>query len=164
MDIIEGRKTSQILSNSSRKHLVFLIDKNSFGIPLSSIREVIGESNISTVPNSPNFFTGLINLRGRIISVIDLRVKLNIKAAKESQRKTIIIIEHNSLTLGLLIDEVRDVENIPFDKIEKDLNLPGQLNKDHFEGVSKGTNGDLTLIIDLNNVLDLSTLKRLKLV
>ncbi len=149
---------------SAKKFLIFRIDSHLFGIPLSEVREVIGVTAITPVPNMPNFFRGLINLRGKVISITDLHHKLlfHDKGRDDQNKPCIIITEVQGITLGVMVDDVSEVTGIDEKAVERDLNLIGSVKQECIEGAAKSTQGKLTLLLNLSKIFDVSELASLK--
>ncbi len=145
------------------KYLIFSIIDETYGLPLSSVKEVIGLSPITKVPNVPEYFKGLINLRGQIISVIDLRAKLNLPKADYREKKTcIIILELDGFILGIIVDDVSAVAGFMSSQIQRNLDIQSKVSKEFVNGVAKTDNKKLTILLNPENVLNVDELKMLK--
>ncbi len=137
------------------KHLIFSLGSAHFGIELSSVKEVIGLSKITPVPHVPSFFKGLINLRGKIISVIDLRVKLSLPETKYRAKKTsIIITDINDLTIGTIVDDVNEVVGFKKDQIVDNLKTSSGVRNDYVTKVAKSGDDSLVPLLNISRVLD----------
>ena len=145
------------------KFLVFdLVDEN-YGVPLSSVKEVIGLTEITKVPNVPEFFKGLINLRGKIISVIDLRTKLKLPSTEyEDKKTTIIIAEIDDFTIGTVVDDVREVANFDTGQMEHGLDIQSKVGREFITGVAKTDGKKLTLLLDIGKVLSVEEMSLLR--
>jgi purine-binding chemotaxis protein CheW len=111
----------------------------------------------------PSYFKGLINLRGRIISVIDLRQKLNLSQQKsESKRPCIIISELENMILGAIVDDVIEVVGVDADKIEKNLEIAGASSRNYVTGVARFSQAPLTLMLDMGKLLNVEELLQIK--
>ena len=138
------------------KYLVFELMEERYGIPLSSVKEVIGLTEITKVPNVPDFFVGLINLRGQIISVLDLRKKLKLPEEKYKDKKTTIIItEFENVTIRTIVDDVKEVANFESSQIENKLDIQSSLGREFMTGVAKTNDNKLTLLLNIGKVLSL---------
>lgn len=145
------------------KYLVFTLAGERYGIPLSSVKEVIGLTEFTFVPNVPAFFKGLINLRGKIHSVIDLRTKLSLPESEYKPKETAIIItEIDSLVIGTIVDDVNEVANFNEDQIEKDLSISSQLDSDYITGAAKVNGKHLTLLLEIGKILSAEELAIVK--
>ncbi len=153
------------LSKESKreKYLIFSLLKETYGIPLSSVKEVIGLTDITSIPNVPDYFKGLINLRGKIISVIDLRKKLSLPEAEYEEKKTcIIIVEFDDFVLGTIVDDVSAVEGFMLSQLEHGLDINSKVSRDYIVGVAKNSNKKLTLLLDIAKVLNVDELKMIR--
>jgi two-component system chemotaxis sensor kinase CheA len=99
------------------KHLTFMLDREEYGIPISQVQEIVRVLEAAPVPNAPPYVRGVANLRGRILPVIDLRMKLGMTAVAVSEETRIIVITSSLGFLGMVVDRVCEVEEIPSDTI-----------------------------------------------
>lgn len=145
---------------TKKKHLIFNIHDKRFAIPLVKVKEVIKILDITPLPHVPDFYKGLINLRGKIISVIDLRTKLGFSDLQMDEKKTSIIISHvGEILIGSIVDEVVEVLGYSEADIEYSEVSKASRHGNSVLGVAKESNGDLTLIIDIEKTLDKSDFK-----
>lgn len=146
-----------------RKHLIFVLGEKRHALPLSKVKEVIGMTNITPLPRVPNFYRGLINLRGQIISVIDLRTKLGFKSDFVNPKRTSIIISYvGDILLGSIVDEVIEVIGYQDDMIDLTEASRVERSGDGIYGVAKDDDGALTLLLDIQLALDKTEFKVLK--
>lgn len=128
-----------------KKFMVFELDNKLFAAPLDQIKEVVALQDTTPVPEVPRYFKGIINLRGKIISILDLRTKLGIKETEVVLKKTsIIITEINNNQMGLIVDNVVEVAGINEEQIDRS----SYKNKDYITGVAKRENREITVILD----------------
>jgi len=153
-DFIEGSGGSGSLK-ISHKNLIFSLDHEKYGVPLSTVKEVIGMTNITPIPHVPKFFKGLINLRGKIISVIDLRIKLALpQVPYQAKQTSIIITDVNDLTIGTIVDDVQEVIGFEQEQIETELDIASSVQREYIDGVAKSEDNTLVLLLDIRKVLD----------
>src|ERR1051326_8753850 len=111
----------------SGKYLTFLLANEEFGIRVLKVREIMGMQEITAVPQTPSYIKGVINLRGKVVPVIDLRLKFGLPAADYTQRTCIIVTqiqgESGSVLMGIVVDGVSDVLNLTASEIEDTPNL-----------------------------------------
>jgi purine-binding chemotaxis protein CheW len=151
------------------QYLTFTLDKEVFALEIGRIREVIDYLNVTPVPRMPVFLRGVINLRGNVVPVIDLRLMLGMKATEKKVDTCIIItevmIEENSLHLGMLADSVQEVIDVDASQIDPAPKLGTMLNTDFIRGMGK--RGDaFFIILNIDRVLsssDLSMVNKMKL-
>lgn len=139
----------------SSKYLTFDLDENDYGIPILKVSEIIGITQITPVPKTPSFIKGIINLRGRIIPVMDLRLKFGMSERAYDQNTCIIIINLNvsgqAKQMGVVVDIVSEVCNIPESDIEAPPSYGG--NNDHsISGVGK-IKDRVVILLDIENII-----------
>lgn len=143
------------------KHLIFKLEDNDYGIPIMFVNEIIGLMDITPVPQTPYFFKGIINLRGKIIPVIDLRLKFNMDDKAYDEKTCIIIVnisqnEKNDF-VGLVVDMVSEVYNIPSSEIETNFKYGMNTENNILTGMGKIKEKvvmllDITTIINWNDI------------
>jgi purine-binding chemotaxis protein CheW len=143
------------------QYLTFTLDKEVFAIEINRIREVIDYLNVTPVPRMPVFLRGVINLRGNVVPVIDLRLMLGMKATEKKVDTCIIItevvIEQTSIHLGMLADSVQEVIDVDSSQIDAPPKLGTMLNTDFIRGMGK--RGDaFFIILNIDRVLSCSDL------
>jgi len=138
----------------------FRIGRETFGLPISLVREIVRVPEITSVPNAPDYIEGVINLRGRIIPVVDLRKRFGEKLIEAHKKNRIVVVELESRSLGLIVNSASEVMKIPPSEIEAPHNVfqEGELN--YITGVGK-LKGRLVILLDLNRVLQRGELQRL---
>ena len=134
------------------KYLTFRLGSEEYGIEIKYIIEIIGIQKITAVPNIKSYIKGIINLRGIINPVVDVRMRFNLAPREYDDRTCIIVVELNNISLGLIVDEVSEVINIPPDKISP----PPQTNKgsqSHFlQGIAK-VGEQVKIILNIDRLL-----------
>jgi len=104
------------------KYMTFKLADEEYGLPILIVREIIGLMDIKHVPCTSEFISGVINLRGRVIPVVDLRLKFGMPGAEATDQTVIIVVQYQragqDVTMGILVDEVLEVLSIPADQIE----------------------------------------------
>jgi purine-binding chemotaxis protein CheW len=130
----------------------FSIDELLFGLKILNIQEIIRFTEITPIPNSPSFVEGVVNLRGRVIPVIDLRKKMSLPLKEPSNTSRIIISEIGSTTVGFIVDSVNEVMYISADIMEKPPDLALSINSEFIKSIAK-LDDSLLIMLDLENVL-----------
>ena len=138
-------------TTQEQRFLTFSLGVEEYAIPLLSVREVIAVPEITPMPFTPTYFLGLMNLRGQVISIIDLRQKLGVKAQTSSEN-AVIICELNAGHLGILIDSVNAVITPSTESISAPPEIQGSLNLECVAGVFRNQE-KLILIIDIEKTL-----------
>ena len=100
------------------KYLTFHLAKEDYAVEIRHVTEIIGIQRITEVPDMPDFVRGVINLRGKIIPVIDVRTRFKIEAKEYDDRTCIIVVNINDMSVGLVVDEVSEVASIPEEQVE----------------------------------------------
>lgn len=136
-----------------KKYMTLTLGPERFAIPLSVVKEVIGLTRITPIPEMPKYFRGLINLRGKVISTIDLRDKLGLNLTDQATKPCIVICDIGDLTLGTIVDEVNEVSSWDPEQIEANLDLESSVARNYLEGVAKFPDKPMTLILNLEKVL-----------
>ena len=137
---------SDTVANSSEQYVTFLINNETYGIEVLKVKEIVGMTNITSVPNSEKYLKGVINLRGIVVPVIDLRIKFNIPEKEYDAFTVILIIEHRESLVGVIVDSVSDVITAP-GQLQDVPNFHVSIDRDVIKGV---LNKDNNLIIVLN--------------
>ncbi|OQY57834.1 MAG: hypothetical protein B6245_15020 [Desulfobacteraceae bacterium 4572_88] len=141
----------------------FVIGKEQFGVDILSVQEIIRSAPITAVPNSPEFIEGVINLRGSIIPVIDLRKRLNLHKSKEAEPVTwILIINVDERVTGFIVDAVTEVLKIQKKTIESppDIVMAG-LKSQYIHGVCEIDTG-LLILLDFSRILQIGEVRKLR--
>jgi len=145
-------------SNAGRegKYLTFSLAGEEYGIGILKVREIIGMMPITPVPRTPDFVKGVINLRGKVIPVIDLRLRFGLKAMAYAERTCIIVVEirgdSGAVPMGIVVDAVSEVLNIRAVDIENTPSFGVKLDTDFILGMAK-TDGGVKILLDIDRVL-----------
>ena len=138
------------------KYLTFTLADEEYGIGILKIKEIIGMMTVTTVPQTPEFVKGVINLRGKVIPVIDLRLKFGMEPMDYTERTCIIVVEIDgtagTVQIGIVVDSVSEVLNIKADEIEDTPTFGTRLNTDYILGMAK-MEGGVKILLDINRVL-----------
>jgi len=144
--------------------LTFRIGGESFGLELSRTREILEYDSVTSVPLMPAFISGVINLRGEVVPIIDLAVRLGRTAIEVNRRTCVIVIEieseGQSHTLGLLADAVHEVAEIPATDIEGAPAFGAKIRAEFIQGIAK-KDGEFIIILDANKTLSMRELAKL---
>jgi purine-binding chemotaxis protein CheW len=147
-----------------KQYLTFRIGNENYGLELSQTREIIEYSGITEVPLMPNFLRGVINLRGDVVPVIDLAVRLGRKSIEVQKRTCIIVVELQSNeqnhVLGLLADSVSEVIEMSDDSIEDAPSFGANIRADFIQGIAK-RDDEFVVLLDANNALSIRELAHL---
>lgn len=134
-------------------HLVgFRVGRETFGVPISMVREIVRVPEITAVPNAPEHIEGVINLRGKIVPVVDLRRRFGQTDLQRSKKNRILVVELTDKIVGLLVQSASEVLKIPPSEVERPDNLLQENEQNCVTGVGK-LHGRLILLLDLGRVL-----------
>ncbi len=149
----EQLNEDQKKSYNERQIVIFRLGKEEFGVDINEVREIIKLEDITNIPNTAAYINGVINLRGKIIVVIDLEKKLNLATSERNKDTRIIVIEQNDSTIGMVVDECNEVMRLNGDQIEPAPDIiTKKINADYIEGVGI-LEERLIILLDLAKVL-----------
>lgn len=158
-------QAARALTDIQGKYLSFSLGNEEYGISILKTKEIIGMMPVTTVPQTPEFVKGVINLRGRVIPVVDLRLRFGMDAADYTERTCIIVTEiagkTESVPVGIVVDSVSDVLNIRGEDIEAAPRLGIKLTTDYILGTAK-MEGRVKILLDIDRVLGGKEVTRLK--
>ncbi len=141
----------------------FMVGKESFGVDIGRVQEIVTVPEITRVPDTPDFVEGIINLRGKIVSVVDLRKRLKFNCTGTDKKNRILVTEIEGKVVGLIVDEVSEVLRLNPDNIEPPPELVNSVGAEYITGVGKLVDG-IILLLDLGKVLDLEEIAKIKVV
>lgn len=137
----------------TEKYLTFFIEDQLFALKSSGVAEIIRMQPITFIPKLPPFLKGVINLRGKIVPLIDLRLKLEKPAAEYNDLTSVIVAEADALTVGFIVDRVNDVTDVPMDRISESPRLSRDTGNHFVTGIATLENS-VVLILDAARLLD----------
>ncbi len=141
-------------------HIVgFQVGRETYGVPITSLHEIVRVPEITAVPDAPDYMEGVINLRGKIVSVIDLRKRLGEKKVTTSRRNRILVVEHNGRLSGLIVDSASEVLKIPPADVEPSPAALQEGSLNCVTGLGK-CKGRLIVLLDLTKLLDLGSARK----
>jgi purine-binding chemotaxis protein CheW len=131
-----------------------------FGVPIALVREIVRMPRITAVPNTPDYVEGVINLRGKIISVVDLRKRFGGANLELTKKTRVVVLEIDNRTVGLIVDAASEVLKIPPSEIAPPSSVFPEGEVDYVTGVGK-LGGRLVILLDLSKILKGAELRRL---
>jgi len=141
----------------------FRIGKETFGVPIDLVHEIVRVPEITAMPDAPEYVEGVINLRGKIISILDLRKRFREPPVGPSRKNRILVAEIEKKMVGLIVDAASEVIRLPRSEIEAPPQLFEENEVQFVTGVGK-LNGRLVILIDLTKILQEGELRRLEAV
>ena len=154
------------MADKEGKYLTFTLADEEYGIGILRIKEIIGMMPITTIPQTPEFVKGVINLRGKVIPVVDLRLRFGMGSIDYTERTCIIVVEIDAqagtVMIGIVVDAVSEVLNIKAEDIEDTPTFGTKLNTEYILGMAK-MEGSVKILLDIGRVLtgeEIATLKK----
>ena len=162
LPVVRGRSAGQ-----EGKFLTFSLANEEYGISILKVREIIGMMPIRTVPQTPGFVKGVINLRGKVIPVVDLRLKFGMEELDYTERTSIIVVDVRGgadqfVRIGIVVDFVSEVANIKAEEVEDAPTFGSQLNTEYILGMAKIGKG-VKILLDIDRILAVEDLDGLGL-
>ncbi len=140
-------------ADSCGRYLTFKLGREEYGLEILKVREIIGLMNITTVPRVPSFMKGIINLRGSVVPVIDLRLKFGLEELEYNDETCIIVLDVGQC-FGIIVDTVSEVVDISADNVEKPPSLGSQVDTSCIMGMGK-VDDSVKILLDIDKVLSL---------
>lgn len=135
------------------KFLTFFLGAEEYGVEILKVQEIIAALPITRLPRSPSFLRGVINLRGRIIPVVDLRLRLGLPPGEPGERACIIVVRVAGVEMGLLVDRVSEVADVAAEEIAPPPPMSGGVREDFLLGIAHARSV-IRLLLDADRVLD----------
>jgi purine-binding chemotaxis protein CheW len=138
---------------SRELHIVgFQVGRETYGVPITSLHEIVRVPEITAVPDAPDYLEGVINLRGKIVSVMDLRKRFGEKQAAVKKNNRILVVEHSGRLAGLIVDSASEVLKIPADAVEAPPAVFQEGGLNCVTGLGK-VGGRLIVLLDMSKLL-----------
>lgn len=150
MDVREDRKSQ--LAGDLIQVVSFHLGSEEYGVDISQVQEIIRMVEITHVPRAPHFMEGVINLRGQLIPIIDLRTRFDMARLEPTKSTRIIVTEIGSKKVGMVVDRVSEVINIPIENVEGAPEMIAGVGTEYIQGVGK-LNERLIIMLDLTMVI-----------
>ncbi len=155
-DYLKSQPDCQIDQEQQVQQITFLVDTEEYGVDALQVQEIIRYLLPVKVPNAPEPIQGVINFRGEVIPVVDLRKTFGLSPLQIDQYTVIVIIEFDGKIFGMVVDRVLDMVNIPLSKLNDSSIANSQANHKYLKAMVK-INGRLVLILDLNQIITFDT-------
>ncbi len=133
------------------KYLSFVLNNEVYGIEILKVREIIGFMDVTNVPQTPDYMKGVINLRGKVIPVIDLRLKFSMLEGEHTQETCTIVVEVDGTSIGLIVDSVSEVMEIGGNEIEDAPQFGQGIDTNFITGLGK-TKDTIVILLDIVNI------------
>jgi purine-binding chemotaxis protein CheW len=145
------------------KVIVFRLQNEEYGVEVQQVKSIERLDHITRIPKTPKFIRGVINLRGIVTPIIDLRERFDLEQTENTEGSRIIVVAVNDLEVGLIVDSANDVIDIPLNAIEPPPKVVGGVEAVYLRGVAK-LQDRLLILLNLNRVLNLEEIKQLELI
>ena len=150
------KQNNEVSKGHEGKYLTFSLAGEEYGVGILKVKEIIGVMPITLVPRTPDFLKGVINLRGKVIPVVDLRKKFGMDSIDTTGRTCIVVMEitaqGGSIFMGIVVDTVSEVLSIKAAEIEDSRSLGRGLDTDYILGMAK-VNGGLKILLDIDRII-----------
>jgi len=147
MDDAEKQKSEEV-----KQYVTFLVGDETYGVSVMKVQSINEMIEITHVPKARAFIKGVINLRGSVIPVIDMRKKFSLSPKDYDSFTVILIVEVNERLIGMIVDSVSDVVNIPLSDIQKDINYSAKVDTSSIEGIGR-IGESLIVLLDVDTFL-----------
>ena len=157
----QARNTEKCLSEREGKYLTFALANEEYGLEILKVREIIGYIDVTAVPQTPHYVRGVINLRGQVIPVVDLRAKFGMETADVTDQTCIIVVEiqqaSRTFSTGIVVDRVQEVLDVKGQDIEPAPQFGAAVETDFILGMGK-IGDSVKILLDIDKVLAGDTL------
>ena len=158
---MEKHAVTTASESQTSRFLEFDLGKEHYAMPLLSVWEVIPVPETTPIPKAPAHMVGIMNLRGQVITVVDLRKKLKITPKEVDQEEAVIIVDVQGVKIGVVVDAINRVLTIKNDQLLQVADMETQVNAKFIQGVFQRDDG-LTIMVDIMSILDVQDLKIVK--
>ncbi|MFP4164070.1 MAG: chemotaxis protein CheW [Chitinispirillaceae bacterium] len=162
----ENREISSEMTDLEGKYLTFRLADEGYGLEILKVQEIIGMMSITRIPRTPEFIRGVINLRGKVIPVVDLRLKFGLDKKNDTQKTCIIVVQvtkdEQEVTMGIIVDEVSEVLDIEAKQIEPPPSFGATVDTDFILGMGKASQ-KVVMLLDVDKVLSKNEIEKLSM-
>lgn len=139
------------------QYLTFILDGEEYGVPILKVNGIQGWEKSTPIPNSPHYVLGIINLRGEVVPIIDLRKRFGLKAVPYDSHTVVIVVrleqDDKKRTIGLVVDAVADVYDIRKEQVHSTPDFGGRINNDFVQGLGM-INEKLVILLEIDKLID----------
>jgi len=164
---MDMQKVQKILTDSINKqevqdgesYLEFSIGQELYAVPLLIVKEVLPETELTPIPRTPKYIRGMMNLRGQVITVADLAIKLNLTKLEDTKNKVIMILQKEDIQMGVVVDIVHQVLHLTDEDITQSNGTESEISMQFVKGIhQKDPDSEVTLILDMIEALNINEL------
>ena len=149
------------IDKTDQRYLQFSLGLENFAMPLIRVREVVGMPETTPIPYAPTYFLGMMNLRGQVISVVDLRKKKGITPKPNNPEQAVVIVDLSPIYLGVVVDSVNKVVALQPDQIEPAPDMEGAKKLEYMLGVFR-LEEQLSIVLDIGKLLNVEDLRSIE--
>ena len=168
-DVTEKQNSGNSLTHDAEgedQYLTFIMDREEYGVDILSVQEIRGWETATPIPNSPKHVRGVINLRGTIVPLIDLRLRFGLPAKEYSQTTVVIVLKvptksGKSSVMGIVVDAVSDVYSLSNDALREAPDLGENVNTDYIKGLAN-VNGKMVILLEISKFLNVEEIADIK--
>jgi len=153
MEQLDARSNKISFATDGNQYLTFTLGQEEYGVEILKVQEIKGFSAITPIPNTPSYIKGVMNLRGTIIPVVDLRSKFGMSEAEYNQFTVIIVVTVGTKVMGVIVDAVSDVLNIPRSDIQETPDFGSEVEARFISGMAKAGE-KLVVLVDIDKVVN----------
>lgn len=137
---------------NSQQYVIFKLEDESYGVPIKYVKTIEKVSEMTRVPNSDDFLEGVINLRGEVVPIINMRTRFHLEEKEHDDATRIIILEMEDFIVGIIVDSSYEVIDIENDQIDNAISMDTNLHEEHITGIGK-VGERMVIIVDIIKVL-----------
>ena len=152
-EVLKQKEMAGNVSTSELQLVSFNIGSEEFGVDILKVQEINRMVEITKVPQAPHYVEGVINLRGKVIPIIDLRKRFNLEMKEYDKNTRIVVVDINNNIMGMIVDAVSEVLRLPADTVEPPPELVTGVNSEYIKAVAK-LEDRLLIFLDLSKVID----------
>ncbi|MGI5836061.1 MAG: chemotaxis protein CheW [Chloroflexota bacterium] len=141
--------------------VIFELANEVYGVDISRVQEIIRMTSITRLPRAPEFVEGVINLRGKVIPVVDLKKRFGLVESERTKSSRIVVVDVGDHIIGMVVDAVSEVLRVPTESVEPPSPVVTTIESDYIRGIAK-VDGRLIILLDLNKVLSWEEKKKLR--
>ncbi len=149
---MEATQQTSVTQQRAGKYLTFGLAEEEYGLEILKVREIIGIMDITTLPRTPDYIKGVINLRGKVIPVVDLRLKFNMEEAEHTEATCVIVVDVDGMEMGAIVDHVSEVLDIAEENIDEPPSFGAEVDTEFIVGMGK-TGDKVSILVDISKVL-----------
>jgi len=155
-----GQVKAGIEIENREQFVTFIIEDEYYGVEILKVQEIVGMTRITSVPNMAHYMRGVINLRGKVVPVVDMRLKFNMDEREYDAVTVILIVEVKGREIGMIVDSVSDVVDIPGDQIQNTPHFNAGIDTNYIHGIGN-VNDMLVILLDVNKILSSDELEKI---